>query len=103
VFIGDLHPKFVHFVLQTLIFIVKPDQRDIPIPHRPDAKGRSVNQLLHGSKGIENPHPDETGVEAMTSLKGDEPGMNDERDHQHDPDRLFGFDNDSAHPLYRFA
>jgi hypothetical protein len=77
------------------------DQGDVSIPDVSNAEGGSVNQLLHWGESVENPHPDETGVQTMASLEGDEPGMNDKRDRQHDPDRLFGFDNDSAHPLYR--
>ena len=37
----------------------------------------------------------------MVSLQGDEPDVNDKSYRQNDPDRLFGFDNDSARPLYR--
>jgi hypothetical protein len=99
--VHHLHSKVVHFVLQTEIFIMQANKGDVSVPHVPNAEGGSINQLLHWSESIEDPHPDETGVQAMTSLQGDEPGMNDKRDRQDDPYRLFGFDNDSAHPLYR--
>ena len=97
----DLHPKVIDFVLPTLIFIMQANKGDVPIPHVPDAERGSINQLLHWSESVQDPHPDETSVQAMASLQRDEPGMNDKRDRQNDPDRLFGFDNDSAHPLYR--
>ena len=89
-------------MLQTLIFIMQADQRQVSIPDIANTEGGSVNQLLHWSKSVENPHPDETGVQVTVALEGDEPDMNDKRDRQDDPDRPFGFDNDSAHPLYRF-
>src|SRR5215469_13553053 len=94
---GDLHPELIVLVLQTLILIVEADESNVAVPDVKDTARRPIHEFLYRAQRVENPHPNEAGVDPAPALKGYQRRMNDERNCQHDPYSLFGFDNSSAH------
>src|SRR5215471_9931446 len=92
----DLHSELIVLVLQTLILIVEADESNVAVPDVKDTMRRPIHQFLYRAQRIENPHPNEASVDPAPTLKRYQHRMNDERNCQHDPYSLFGFDS-SAH------
>src|SRR5215475_4853724 len=95
----DLHSEPIVLALQTLILIVEADESNVAVPDVKDTVRRAIREFLDRAERIENPHPNEAGVDPVPALKGYQPRMSDKGNCQHNPYSSSGFDNSSAHLL----